>query len=92
MWIKKQPTIHRKTLLRGAGVSMALPWMPIMAESKEAVKTSPARMAFAFMPNGIHADHWTPKKEGLDYDLPKTLKPLGQLKKLLYSDQSMEQK
>lgn len=81
MLIKKPSQVNRRTTLTGLGVTLGLPWLEVMADNKAAQKPSPKRMAFVFVPNGINADFWTPKKEGADYDLPKTLSPLGDLKK-----------
>lgn len=80
MLIKKASSIHRRSVLKGLGVTLGLPWLDVMAEAKK-VESPAARMAFAFMPNGINQDFWTPEKQGADYDLPKTLSPLGALKK-----------
>src|SRR5262249_50154132 len=37
----------------------------------------PKRMAFLYVPNGIHMADWTPTSVGADYTLPKTLEPLA---------------
>src|SRR5262249_55333006 len=34
------------------------------------------RMAFIFVPNGMHMPAWTPKAEGAGFELPSTLEPL----------------
>ena len=33
----------------------------------------PLRMAFVYVPNGVHQGYWWPKKEGKDFELNKTL-------------------
>ncbi len=74
--------IGRRTVLRGVGVSLALPWLEAMDRVKplrggETVQgTIPNRMAFLYVPNGKNMASWTPAKEGSDYELPATLKPL----------------
>ncbi len=74
--------IGRRTVLRGVGVSLALPWLEAMDRVKplhggEKVQgTIPNRMAFLYVPNGKNMASWTPAKEGSDYELPATLKPL----------------
>jgi len=76
--------ISRRTLLRGAGAALALPWLEAMSplRSHAAVKsnTSPVRMAVLFMANGIHPKMWTPESEGRDFTLSPTLEPLADLK------------
>src|SRR5262249_61533746 len=34
------------------------------------------RMAFVFVPIGAIMEHWTPERDGTDYELSKTLMPL----------------
>ena len=74
--------ISRRTLLRGAGVAMALPWLEITSPAAEAGNTGrltepPLRMAFMFMPNGVRPEHWTPPGDGDDYEITPHLKPLA---------------
>ena len=35
----------------------------------------PARMAFLYMPNGVHVHGWWPEKTGRDFELSPTLQP-----------------
>ena len=77
----------RRSVLRGLGVSMALPWFESLAcrdssgtgtaGASDRSNTAPQRMAFIFVPNGIHLADWTPKNVGHGYDLPKILQPLA---------------
>jgi hypothetical protein len=73
--------ISRRTLLRGIGAAVALPWLesmtPAFARSTEAI---PVRMGFIYTPNGKNMDDWTPKAEGADFELPAILQPLKDLK------------
>jgi hypothetical protein len=70
--------ISRRTILRGLGAAMALPWMesfqPLMAAG---VEKPPIRMAFWYTPNGVHLPTWFPEHEGVLVDLPYTLQPLS---------------
>ncbi|MGI9473833.1 MAG: DUF1552 domain-containing protein [Rubripirellula sp.] len=71
--------VSRRTVLRGLGVSLALPWMDSIAPrlAKAAtVQAKPQRMAFIFVPNGVHLPDWTPKRSGYGFDLPHILQPL----------------
>src|SRR5437588_1982208 len=79
---KSASRISRRTVLRGVGVTMALPWLeslPLFADS-----TSPAafpkRFAVLFMGNGVNEDHWGAEGSGTDLKLSKTLMPLEPLK------------
>jgi hypothetical protein len=65
--------IGRRTFLRGFGTALALPWMESLAW---AAPNPPRRMAFLFIPNGVHIPDWTPKQVGEDYVLPRLLDPL----------------
>jgi hypothetical protein len=72
--------ITRRTALRGLGVSVALPLLEVMQPGSvlaaQADKT-PRRMAFLYVPNGIHMQDWTPKEVGDRFELPTILKPLA---------------
>lgn len=71
--------ISRRTLLRGAGASLALPWLEAMA-SDAARSKGPVRMAAFYMPNGVNSDLWTPEGEGRKFELSPTLMPLAPIK------------
>ncbi len=74
--------ISRRTALRGLGATLALPWLeamgpaPSISRAFEAAAGLPKRMAFFYVPNGVHMQAWTPEKEGADFSFPDTLKPL----------------
>ena len=81
--------LSRRTLLRGLGISIALPWLEAMgpmaawADSLTRAldsQTPPNRMAFVYVPNGKNMVDWTPKKVGANFDLPAILKPLEKVK------------
>lgn len=67
--------ISRRAVLRGAGVSLALPWLDAMTKS-----SPPVRMAFLYMPNGVNTKLWAPEGEGRNFKLSATLEPLNDLK------------
>ena len=70
--------------MRGLGVSMALPLLdamtPAMAATAGLKTAAPARMAFAYVPNGVIMKDWTPQAAGAVFDLPATLQPLAALR------------
>lgn len=78
--------IDRRTVLKGLGASLALPWLeamgPVTSWAAPATGASPApnRMAVLYVPNGKNMADWTPKAEGPLGELPAILKPLEALK------------
>jgi hypothetical protein len=70
--------ISRRTILRGAGVAMALPWMESLQAF--AADTYPKRFAVLFMGNGVNENYWSSEGSGADMTLSKTLSPLEPLK------------
>jgi hypothetical protein len=71
--------ITRRTMLRGMGAALALPWMESLPAFAQAAKTAarpPVRMCYWYVPNGVHLPTWFPKQEGALVDLPETLEPL----------------
>src|SRR4051794_2544286 len=86
--------ITRRTMLRGLGVAVGLPFLDAMAPgtvlnaaqaagatATGAAAVAPTRMAFFFIPNGVNIPYWTPNKEGFDFDLTPTLEPLKAVQK-----------
>lgn len=75
--------ISRRTLLKGLGTAVALPWLDAMTPLASAVapaRPAPRRMAFFYVPNGVNMKEWTPASEGRDFTLPAVLQPLQGLK------------
>ena len=77
-------SISRRTLLRGAGIGLGLPWLEAMVPSSvlasSALPKSPVRMAVLYMPNGVNVNAWAPEGTGRDFKLSPTLAPLQDLK------------
>lgn len=75
--------LDRRTFLKGAGATLALPMLdamiPAFADSR--IGPRPTRMAFVYVPNGMIMSDWTPETEGADFNLPPTLEPLANHKK-----------
>ncbi len=75
--------ISRRTVLKGLGVTMALPWLESLSGwgSETASGNSPAapprRFAALFMGNGINPKHWWAKGSGSEMSLSKSLEPLA---------------
>jgi hypothetical protein len=71
-----QRRLSRRTILRGAGVTMALPWL----EATAGAAAPPKRLAVLFMGNGINGNHWWAKGAGAQMELGKSLGPLEPFK------------
>ena len=74
--------MHRRTLLRGLGVSMALPWMESTRvwgdETPAAVSSqAPTRMAILFSGCGYHSREWWARGQGKEMQLGGVLAPLN---------------
>ncbi len=74
---KKQ--LSRRTLLKGLGVTVALPLLdvmtPALATAAEKAK-APTRLFFGAVPNGIEMKAWKPTGVGKDFEFTRILKPL----------------
>ncbi|MEO5957692.1 MAG: DUF1552 domain-containing protein [Opitutaceae bacterium] len=84
-----QSLMSRRTMLRGLGTAIALPVLESMiptrlcgAEAKAAAQAvaAPKRVAWIYVPNGVHMPGWTPAKLGADYELSPILQPLAPVK------------
>ncbi len=81
----KTDLIPRRTVLKGLGAVMALPWLEAMgvqtgwaAGNTPAKNAAPNRMAFLYVPNGVNMDGWRVGAEGaLPSKLPPILAPLN---------------
>jgi hypothetical protein len=75
--------ISRRAMLRGLGVSMALPWMESKrvwgdeSTSNRDASQPPTRMAILFSGCGFHAQEWWAKGQGASMQLGKVLHPLN---------------
>jgi hypothetical protein len=81
--------IPRRAVLRGLGAAIALPWLEAMSpktllgEGNAPAARSPVRMAFLYVPNGMHMPDWKPGTVGPLGQLPPTLAPLERHKSSL---------
>ncbi len=83
--MSRRTEISRRTMLRGLGAAVALPWLEANAPAAGLVGSTPPgsppkRMAFLYVPNGAHMAAWTPTAEGRDFQLPFILEPLQAFK------------
>jgi hypothetical protein len=79
MFVAKK-ALSRRTFLRGAGATVALPFLDAMvpALSAQALNATP-RLGFVYIANGIIQDKWNPTTTGA-FELTPTLKPLAGVK------------
>jgi hypothetical protein len=72
--------LTRRTMLRAAGVSLALPWLDATATARTRAAVPPRRMVLICTPLGLHAPHFFPEKSGKDYALTPYLEVLKDLR------------
>ncbi len=73
--------LSRRVFLKGAGVTMCLPWLESLPVwGKEAAAPPPKRFAVLFMANGVHQSEWYAKGNGQGMQFGNCLKPLEPLK------------
>jgi hypothetical protein len=78
--------IDRRSVLRGVGVAMALPWLeslPVWGDNAASSSVPPAfprRFATLFMGNGINPNRWWAKGAGAEMTLSKSLEPMADFK------------
>src|SRR3954454_6703265 len=92
----------RRTMLRGLGVSMALPWLESRAvwgdepSGKAGPSEAPVRLAVLFAGNGFHGKEWWAKGSGKGMELGQVLAPLGDFRdrmlfiRGLYNEQALK--
>jgi hypothetical protein len=72
--------LSRRHVLRGAGVTMALPFLSAMVPAATALAQTAAagnrRLAFVYFPHGAVWRHWQPKGQGSNFEMSTILKPL----------------
>ena len=85
--MSNQTHLHRRTFLKGLGAAVSLPLLesmnPVRALGGAAPVQPPVRMAFLFVPNGVHIQEWKPEVTGAHYDLPRILHPLSPVTRAL---------
>src|SRR5437773_3301774 len=86
MFITKRH-LSRRTFLRGAGVTVALPLLESMVPAQTPLSKTAAspksRLGCIYIPHGATMDHWTPAKEGTGFEFSEILKPLEPFRDLV---------
>ena len=81
--------LSRRTMLRGLGVSMAVPWMESLTVAGEpavagaAAAEPPTRLAVLFAGNGFHSKEWWAEGSGREMKLGKVLEPVADFREKL---------
>jgi hypothetical protein len=71
----------RRVVLRGAGCTMALPWLDsVNALADPSSADFPKRFGVVFLGCGVNENHWSAEGNGADMKLSKTLEPLEPIK------------
>ncbi len=73
--------LARRTVLRGMGATIALPFLdgmvPAFANSRRIAAALPLRVGALYAPNGMNMQDWTPAAEGAAFELTPILRPLA---------------
>lgn len=76
--------ISRRTVLKGFGTALALPMLeamiPVSLAGNAPSKAAPKRLAFVYVPNGVHMPGWRPEGEGRQFQLGSIMQPLAEFK------------
>src|SRR5437667_9112785 len=72
-------SLPRRTLLRGMGATLALPFLDAMvpAFSRLSAAAPAHRFQTFYVPNGMAMEYWLPKGEGSAFELSPILEPLA---------------
>jgi uncharacterized protein DUF1552 len=74
-------SLPRRTVLRGLGATIALPFLeamlPAFSRRGRAAAKPAHRFQTFYVPNGMAMEYWSPKGEGTDFDLSPILEPLA---------------
>jgi hypothetical protein len=84
----RRAPLPRRTFLKAAGITLALPWLDAMSQNAGPVATAgsiataetPRRAVFCFFGLGLNGRDFTPGDTGLDYAITPILKPLEALR------------
>src|SRR5688572_14361185 len=72
--------LPRRTILRGLGASLALPFLDAMVPAwslRARAATLAHRFQAFYVPNGMAMEYWTPRDEGSTFELSPILEPLA---------------
>jgi len=86
--------LSRRTFLRGAGITVALPFLdamaPALAAGAQTEARSPRRFGVVYMPCGVHPDVWHPDEAGSDFTFKPVMLPLEPFRDTLVTVSGMQ--
>jgi len=68
--------LSRRTVLRGAGVTLGLPLLDAMVPALAATAAASPRLGFVYFPHGAIMERWTPETTGSGFEFKDILAPL----------------
>jgi len=69
-------SLPRRTVLKGLGATLALPFLDAMLPVARAAAKPVSRFQAFYTPNGMAMEYWSPKSEGTAFELSPILEPL----------------
>ena len=77
----RDKSLPRRTVLRGLGATLALPFLdamlPAFSRRAQAAAKPAHRFQAFYVPNGMAMEYWSPKGEGRAFELSPILEPLA---------------
>ncbi len=73
-------SLPRRTVLKGLGTTLALPFLEAMLPPLRAATKAAHRFQAFYVPNGMAMEYWTPKGEGKAFELAPIMEPLAAYK------------
>ena len=70
-------SLPRRTVLRGRGATLALPFLDAMVPAARAAARPPHRFQSFYVPNGMAMEYWTPPDVGTNFTMTPVLEPLA---------------
>ncbi|HIC57700.1 MAG TPA: DUF1552 domain-containing protein [Acidobacteria bacterium] len=70
-------SLPRRTVLRGLGATLALPFLDAMVPAARAAARPPHRFQSFYVPNGMAMEYWTPPDVGTNFTITPVLEPLA---------------
>lgn len=82
VWFNFRKSVSRRTILRGAGVSISLPWLGAMtpAFASSAESQSPRRFVAMTLGLGLHSANLNPAEQGRNYQPSRYLKAIDDMR------------
>ncbi|NIO60647.1 MAG: DUF1552 domain-containing protein, partial [Acidobacteria bacterium] len=76
MTYPRMKSLSRRTVLRGLGATLSLPFLDAMVPAFSQARPVHRFQTF-YVPNGMAMQYWTPKGVGTEFELSPILEPLA---------------